>query len=209
MKQKPIIIVSGLPRSGTSMMMKMLDAAGIPLLVDGLREADEDNPKGYYEFEPVKQLKSNQSWVPQATGKAVKVISSLLKYLPEAYHYKVVFMLRDIDEILASQHQMLLRRGEPADSSIEDRMRELFEAHLRTTTTWLAERPNVAVAYAHYRTIIEDPAQEAARVAHFLGGSLDVEIMAAAVDSSLYRQRKVSDSHARISVPGADTTGRD
>ena len=114
MTQEPITIVSGLPRSGTSMMMKMLEAGGMPVLTDSWRSADEDNPKGYYEFERVKQIKTDQAWLPQAQGKVVKMISELLQYLPPIYCYRVIFMRRKLEETLASQRQMLQRRGEPA-----------------------------------------------------------------------------------------------
>jgi hypothetical protein len=108
-----IVVVSGLPRSGTSMMMKMLEAGGIPVLTDYEREADEDNPKGYFEFERVKNLKDgDDAWLPQAKGKVVKVIAALLTDLPSSYEYEVIFMRRAMPEILASQRQMLIRRGE-------------------------------------------------------------------------------------------------
>ncbi len=110
-RQDVITIVSGLPRSGTSMMMSMLEAGGIGSVVDGIRKADDDNPKGYFEFERVKQLKKDSSWLVEATGKVVKVISQLLRDLPPSYQYKVIFVRRNINEILASQTQMLIRRG--------------------------------------------------------------------------------------------------
>ena len=108
----PVTVVSGLPRSGTSMMMKMLDQAGLELVTDRLRQADEDNPKGYFEYEPVKQLarSADRTWLDDARGKGVKIISTLLRELPAHYNYKVVFMRRDLSEILASQAKMLARR---------------------------------------------------------------------------------------------------
>ena len=109
---EPVFIVSGLPRSGTSLMMMILNAAGIPPLTDYERNADEDNPRGYYEFERVKKLKDGDfGWLENAQGKAVKVISALLTYLPEGYTYKVIFMRRELSEILASQRKMLINRG--------------------------------------------------------------------------------------------------
>ena len=110
---EPIVVVSGLPRSGTSMMMKMLEAGGIPPVTDELRTADDDNPKGYYEFERVKQMdKGDTAWVADAQGKVVKVISALLKHLPSSHNYQVIFLRRHMSEILASQRKMLIRRGE-------------------------------------------------------------------------------------------------
>ena len=131
MQQETITIVSGLPRSGTSMMMKILEAGGLEVLTDNLRTADEDNPKGYYEFERVKKLKEDQAWLDDAKGKVVKIISAILKDLPPDYNYKIVFMYRKIEEILASQKKMLIRRGEPTDKTSDEKMTEVFESHLK------------------------------------------------------------------------------
>ena len=118
-KSQPIVIVSGLPRSGTSMMMKMLEAGGIPLLTDSIRQADEDNPKGYYEFERAKKLPDGDTaWLKEARGKAVKIIAALLMELPQGYTYQVLFMHRNIQEVLASQSKMLARRGE--EKTVDD-----------------------------------------------------------------------------------------
>lgn len=106
-----VVIVSGLPRSGTSMMMSMLKAGGMELLVDSQRKADDDNPKGYYELEKVKNLRHDNSWLNEASHKAVKVISILLYQLPEDIRYKIIFIKRNLDEVLASQQLMLERRG--------------------------------------------------------------------------------------------------
>ena len=142
-----VTIVSGLPRSGTSMMMKMLEAGGLPPLTDNLRTADEDNPKGYYEFERVKQLpKGDVAWLPDAQGKVVKVIAALLPSLPGGYHYRVIFMQRAMPEVLASQRQMLIRRGEDPDKIPDDVIAKLFEKHLRQVNDWVSQQPNVAAA---------------------------------------------------------------
>ena len=112
MDSKTVIIVSGLPRSGTSMMMKMLEAGGLKILTDNLREADANNPKGYYEFERVKQMKDgNLAWLPDAVGKVVKIVTGLIIYLPSDYKYKIIFMKRDLNEVLSSQKKMLGRLG--------------------------------------------------------------------------------------------------
>ena len=188
---QPIVtVVSGLPRSGTSMMMKMLEAGGIPPLTDEIREADTDNPKGYYEFERVKKLDEGDiAWLDEAQGKAVKVISALLKYLPQGYTYKVIFMRRKMEEILASQRQMLVRRGEPTDAVSDEELKELFAKHLAQIQDWVDEQPNVDVLYVSYNEAVEDPPEQARRVNHFLGDTLDVESMVAVVDQVLYRQR--------------------
>src|ERR1700674_2159926 len=128
---KPIIVVSGLPRSGTSMMMNMLDSGGVPVLTDGIRSSDDSNPRGYFEYEPVKELGKDggRSWVLLARGKAVKIISFLLTWLPETCDYRVVFMQRDLDEIIASQNEMLARRGEPSGAG-EAATRNVYAEHL-------------------------------------------------------------------------------
>ncbi|MCF6285328.1 MAG: sulfotransferase family protein [Candidatus Hydrogenedentes bacterium] len=184
----PITVVSGLPRSGTSMMMKMLEAGGMDVLTDQIRTADDDNPKGYYEFERVKKITTDQAWLPEAQGKVVKIISFLLLKAPSDYRYKVVFMKRALPEILASQQQMLLRRG---DNSPQDdvRMAELYEKHLNQACAWLEGQSNIDVLYVEHRRTLEFPLDVAKQVADFLGCGLDPVAMASEVDKSLHRQR--------------------
>ncbi len=184
-----ITVVSGLPRSGTSMMMKMLAAGGMTIVTDYHRTADDDNPKGYFEFERVKQLEQDTSWLPEARGKAVKIIAALLKHLPRGYHYRVIFMRRNIHEVLASQRKMLIRRGESADAVSDDRMAELFGRHVAQIEAWIATQHNMDVLYVHYGAVLASPSGEAARVNRFLGGELAEGRMAEAVDPSLHRQR--------------------
>lgn len=192
MHPRIITIVSGLPRSGTSMLMKMLEAGGIEPLTDNIRTADEDNPKGYYEFERVKQLKQDSDWLEDARERAVKIISALLKHLPQdhAYVYKVIFVRRKLEEVLASQKQMLIRRGEPADTISDEKMAELFRKHLSQVEAWMDEQPNVEVLYVSYNEVLEHPQEQAQRINQFLGSTLDVERMASVVDKSLHRQRR-------------------
>lgn len=186
-----IIIVSGLPRSGTSMMMKMLEAGGIPPLTDELRTADKDNPKGYYEFERVKKLdKGDTEWLSEAGGKSVKVISALLKHLPDSYQYKVIFMRRTISEILASQHKMLVRRGEAAGKSEDEKMASLFGRHLHSVEQWLKAQDNMKVLDINYSDILAQPAAHVSKINTFVGGQLDTEQMAGVVDPNLYRNRQ-------------------
>ncbi len=187
--EKFITIVSGLPRSGTSMMMKMLEAGGIEILSDNLRTADEDNPQGYYEFEAVKQLEEDQEWLPDAQGKVIKIISQLLQPLPQDYKYKVIFMRRKMEEILASQKQMLIRRGEPTDAVGDETIAALFQKHLSQVEAWLAEQSNFEVLYVHYSEALIQPAEIVEQINEFLGGSLEVEQMKSVVDISLHRQR--------------------
>jgi hypothetical protein len=172
------------------MMMKMLEAGGMQVLTDNIRTADADNPKGYYEFERVKQIEHEKAWLEDARGKVVKMIGALLKHLPQEYDYKVVFMRRDIEEVLASQRQMLIRRGEPTDTIDDERMAELFGKHVARIEEWIAAQPNMECRYVEYRNTLEQPQEEAERVNHFLGDGLNVEAMTAVVDPDLYRQRK-------------------
>jgi hypothetical protein len=188
---KPIIVVSGLPRSGTSMAMKMLEAGGLEVVTDGLRTADEDNPKGYYEDERVKALgeTADKSWLADARGKAVKIISFLLKDLPPSYNYKVLFMRRDLEEVLASQAKMLKHRGE-ADEADDAAMRDHFQNHLWRANYWLRHYPCFDSLDVDYRAVLANPRTEAERIARFLGGGLDVAKMVTVVDEALYRNRR-------------------
>jgi hypothetical protein len=190
MNNQTVTIVSGLPRSGTSMMMKMLAAGGIEPLTDNLRIADEDNPKGYFEFERVKQIESDKAWLDDAQGRVVKLISALLRHLPAAYNYKVVFMRRAMPEILGSQRQMLIRRGEPADSVPDDKMAAMFEKHVAQVESWLASQPNIETIYVSYNDVMKDPRPHAVRINDFLGGSLNVDAMTKVADRTLYRQKR-------------------
>jgi len=186
---KVITIVSGLPRSGTSMMMKVLEAGGMQIFTDNLRTADEDNPKGYYELEQVKALKDGDvSWVEDAPGKVVKVISSLLEFLPSTHKFKIIFMRREIAEILASQKQMLIRRGEASDGDDRE-MAEMFQEHLKRVRVWLANQPNMEVLYVDYNALMADPDPEINAVAEFLGLNEKLEAMLAVPDKKLYRQK--------------------
>jgi len=171
------------------MMMKMLAAGGLEPLTDNLRAADEDNPKGYFELERVKQIETDKAWLEDAKGRVVKLISALLKHLPPAYNYKVIFMRRAMPEILASQRQMLVRRGEPADAVTDDKMSAMFDKHLTQVESWLAAQPNIETIFVSYNQVINDPRAHAERINLFLGGSLDVDEMAGVVDRALYRQQ--------------------
>ena len=188
-KNEPIVVVSGLPRSGTSLMMQMLDAGGLPPLTDHERSADEDNPKGYYEFEQVKALKDGDwKWIAQAQGKAVKIISALLEYLPANQRYKVICMRREISEILASQRKMLERRGE--SSTVDDvHMADMYRRHLSSVEAWLAAQDNIDALYVNYAQLLSDPGSQVARLLAFLELPLNAEAMQAVPDKSLYRNR--------------------
>ena len=184
------MIVSGLPRSGTSMMMQMLVAGGVPALTDHVRQPDDDNPKGYYEFEPVKRTRLDPSWVDSAAGSVVKMVHLLLYDLPPGHTYRVIFMKRKLEEVLASQSVMLARKGKKGAALSTERLKAVFEQQLEKVGLWLADQPHLEVLDAHHHEVISHPLLQAARINDFLGGKLNVEAAAGVVDPSLYRQRQ-------------------
>ncbi len=188
-RSKTVIVVSGLPRSGTSMMMKMLVEGGVPAVSDSIRNADEDNPNGYFEFEPVKQLSEGQNeWLAEADHKVVKVVSALLEYLPTTHHYKILFMERDINEILASQQKMLSRRQE--ESRVSDaEMEDQFRKHLADIKYWLARQPGMDVLYVDYNQLMSNPDGFCPKIAAFIGVPVDQAKMRSVPNGRLYRNR--------------------
>ena len=186
-----ITVVSGLPRSGTSMMMRMLEAGGMEVMTDNIRKSDKDNPRGYYEYERVKKIKKDAAWLGECHGKAVKIVSLLLYDLPPNRKYKVIFMKRNMEEMLASQRVMLERLEKKEDDTDDQKMAEKFEKHLRQVKVWLNKQGHIDVLYVQYHKVIEDAQNYAKIVNDFLGRELNVEKMAKVVERSLYRQRKV------------------
>lgn len=190
---RTIVIVSGLPRSGTSMMMKMLEAGGLPVLIDGLRAADKDNPEGYYELERVKGIdKGDAGWVPDAVGKGVKVISALLEHLPPDYTYQVIFMHRRIEEVLRSQRKMLQHRGEDQNAISDAEIADLFAKHVAKTLAWANNQPNFHVLEVDYNDMLQDPQPHVRVINQFLGGGLNERAMNDVVNPDLYRNRATS-----------------
>jgi hypothetical protein len=186
---QPIIVVSGLPRSGTSMMMRMLAEGGLPILTDEFRRADDDNPKGYFELEVARQSKDgNFAWLEEANGKGVKVISALLEYLPGEYRYKIIFMERDHTETLASQKKMLDHRGQPSRLS-DMEMERQFHQHLAAMKPWLVRQPNMEVLYVNYNALMVEPKSFCEKVTEFLDLPLNQAQMLAVPDQQLYRNR--------------------
>jgi hypothetical protein len=187
----PVYVVSGLPRSGTSMMMRMLEAGGIAPFTDGERTADIDNPEGYYEFERVKDLEKDpdRSWVRGARGRALKVISFLLRHLPDDNRYRVVYMRRHLDEVLKSQDKMLDRLGNPAPDGSLEAMKEAYRNDIVAARLHARKQPNIEMIEVDYRATVENPEATARTVNQFLGGHLDERAMAAAVKAELYRNR--------------------
>ena len=182
-----VIIVSGLPRSGTSLMMQMLDSGGIPVLTDQVRTPDTDNPRGYYEFERVKKTRQDPSWLAEARGKAVKMVSQLLYDLPAGERYRVLFMERNLEEVLRSQEKMLARLGRPA--APREPMKQAYLVHLERLHDWLRGQPHFRVLRVNYPGLIEQPRPQAQRVCDFLNCQPDVDGMVRSVDPLLYRNR--------------------
>jgi hypothetical protein len=185
-----VTVVSGLPRSGTSMMMQMLAAGGMPVLTDSLRPPDPDNPRGYLEFEPARRTREDARWVADAAGKAVKLVHLLVPELPTGHTYRVVFMQRDLVDVLASQYAMLRRHGRPEPDLAPTRLAELFASQLRRVREWVAGQPDFAALDVEYASVIADPDDQASRLNRFLGGILDGTRMAAAVDPSMRHQQR-------------------
>ena len=185
-----ITVVSGLPRSGTSMMMQMLEAGGMAVLTDGVRAPNEDNPRGYCEFEAAKKIRRDAGWLAEAPGRGVKVVSMLLYDLPAEFRYQIVFMRRELLEILASQRVMLERAGGGPSADIDDAvMAAKFEQHLVEMEEWMGAQDNMEVMYVRYDEVLDDPLGQAQAVADFLNCGLDAAAMTSVCDRMLYRQR--------------------
>lgn len=185
-----LTIVSGLPRSGTSMMMQMLDKGGIPALADEIRKADADNPKGYYEFEPVKQTRKDASWLKDSPGKVVKMVHLLLLDLPLQYQYRVVFMRRNLQEVVASQNIMLQRKGKSSGGLSEDKLTAMFESQIAQVYKYMQDHPqHFKMLEVNYNQMLKEPRPIVESLNTFLDGALDMPAMLAVVDPTLYRNR--------------------
>lgn len=184
-----IVIVSGLPRSGTSMMMQILDAAGFPVLTDKVREPDNNNPKGYYEFEPVKKLMVDKSWLPEAKGKSVKIIAQLLPFLPANYNYKIIFMRRDMDEVLQSQQIMLGKETDVKSKAFPMGLSSAFKKQLGKVEDWVDSQPHVDILDVNYTDVVNNPKEELESILHFINFDGNIEEMEKVVDKSLYRNQ--------------------
>jgi hypothetical protein len=184
-----LTIVSGLPRSGTSMMMRMLDAGGIPALTDQVRTADPSNPNGYYEYEPTKRTKEDPSWLPAAIGTAVKMVHVLLLDLPLTYAYRVVFMRRDIEEVIESQNRMLERLGKNSNDLPASRLGAIYQSQIDDVMRYLRRHgEQFSVLEVNYNALIREPQSQIEKVSQYLD-RLDTAKMAAVVDRNLYRTR--------------------
>jgi hypothetical protein len=185
-----VTVVTGVPRSGTSLVMQMLAAGGIAPISDGVRGPDADNPRGYFEFEPAKALARDASWLPDAAGRALKLVHTLVPSLPSGPRYRVLLVRRRLDEVLASQRVMLARRGAAPDDAEDARLLPVLAAQLAELERWLAGRPGIAWLGVDHAELLARPGRAAVRIDAFLGGGLDVAAMAACVDPALWRQRR-------------------
>ena len=172
--------------------MQMMAAGGMPVLTDGQRSADANNPRGYFELESVKALGRNQDVVGQAEGKVVKIISSLLPSLPKQFEYRVIFMCRPLEEVIASQNRMLERLGKEVPPTPTASVVAAFEEHLRKIKSWLSQQPNIAVLYVDYPGVLQEPKEQVARISGFLGRDLDVDAMIRQIEHSLHREKSAS-----------------
>jgi hypothetical protein len=172
------------------MMMQMLTAGGLPILTNDQRAADTDNPRGYYEYEPTTRLRTERSWVKEAIGQGIKIVAQLLPFLPSEHQYRVIFMRRDLDEVLASQRIMLERLGRETASMQPKQLRAVFQQQLRQIELWLTKQLNVHILFVDYDSVLQDSAITAKAVNAFVGGNLKLNAMTAAVDPTLHRQRR-------------------
>jgi len=188
---EPLVLVSGLPRSGTSMLMQMLEKGGMPIVTDQLRTPDEDNPKGYHELERVKELDktTDKGWLKAHRGQVIKIISFLLQDLPLNMNYKVLFMRRNLDEVLRSQNKMLERNGAKEAGAPDEKMRKNYDMHLRKVFYRLNRSPHFQTLYLDYADVVANPQHETTRICKFLGRNLARQAMAEAVEAGLYRNR--------------------
>jgi len=189
-RSKLVTVVAGLPRSGTSMMMQILAAAGLPAYADEHRPPDEDNPRGYFEHEQATRLHRDASWVPQVRGKVVKIVAHLLPFLPEGEQYRLIFMHRDMREVVASQKAMLERLGRKGGDLAEARLMRAYTQQLVRVQTCLRRRADIPVLAVSYAGALADPAAAAAKLARFLGDPFDAPAATAAIEPSLRRQSR-------------------
>jgi len=188
-----VTVVSGLPRSGTSLVMRMLGAGGMPLLVDDARRPDADNPRGYFEYGPVRRIASDASFIARADGRAIKVVAPLLRHLPASNEYRVLLLRRDLEEVIASQEAMLARGGAAGAGDLPaERLAEIYAAQVAEAEAWIEATPGCRALRIQHVDLIRDPAPAADAIDAFLGGGLDCAAMARAVDPPLHRQRSGS-----------------
>ena len=184
-----ITVVSGLPRSGTSLMMQMLEKGGMAVLTDEIRKADESNQRGYYEYDKVKSLGKDPSWIGEADGKAVKIIAQLLFFLSRNFDYRILFMERHMEEIVESQSSMLRNLGRTGANLDSDILIQTFQKQMDQAKAIMTWAPNIEWMSVSYNELVRDPKPVAEQVNAFLGNSLSIPDMVSVVDEALYRTR--------------------
>jgi tetratricopeptide (TPR) repeat protein len=184
-RKDQIVIVSGLPRSGTSLMMQMLHKGGIEVLTDHDRKADESNPKGYFEYNPVMSIHKDNFWLGEAKNKSVKVVAPLLKFLSPEYRYKVIFMNRDLTEIIKSQQKMI---GKNPDV-LPFKLFEAFNKQLDQVEIWKQKEPGVELMYLNYKDVLDNTDDVINKLSSFIGLDLNASEMIGCVDKTLYRNK--------------------
>ncbi|CAI8279769.1 MAG: 2,3-bisphosphoglycerate-independent phosphoglycerate mutase [Opitutia bacterium UBA7350] len=196
--EAPLIVVSGLPRSGTSLMMQMLEAGGLNLVSDTIRAANDSNPKGYFEDERVKTLKSNadKSWLKEHRGEAIKIVMPLTDAIPTDLPQKIIFMERPAEEVVLSQRAMLKRDGKVGSTTENDRMSQIYAGYLKHFNSYAAEQDSISVLPIRYHDVLENPEAVARKVAEFAMQKADIKAMVAVVDPKLYRTQQKSSATA-------------
>ncbi len=184
-----ITVVSGIPRSGTSLVMQMLGAGGLALAVDDLRSPDAHNPRGYFELDAVKRLAADTRCIGSARGRAVKVVHALLRHLPGDFDYRVIFVHRDLREVIASQNAMLERSGAASEDCESAGLERLLRVQRDQSERWIQAQGNARLVRVHFSQILADPETASRALAGFLELPLDTAKMAEAVAPALYRQR--------------------
>lgn len=187
MDKNDIIVVTGLPRSGTSLVMQILQSMGIDLFTDNKRSPDQSNPRGYFEHELVKTIEYDTSWIKKVEGKAIKIVSPLLVYLPNNYNYKIIFMDRVLDEIVQSQEKMLLVNGVPNPQIEPEVIKQIFIKDLKQAWSWIRELSHSESLEISHSKLLKKPESELEKVNGFLNIKVDLENTLKVIDKKLYR----------------------
>lgn len=184
-----ITVVSGLPRSGTSLMMQILEASGYEILTDGLRKADENNLNGYYEYEHVKSLAKDNSWMAEAEGKAVKIIAQLLPYLPEGFEYRIFYMERNLDEIVSSQSRMLGRLNKKVSPTDNNVLKSVFEKQSIAVIKQMTCRTDVSLLRVSFNGLMNNSESEIEALQRFSVGKISKEAVMRVINPEHYREK--------------------
>ena len=189
MDKNDIIVVTGLPRSGTSLMMQILQSLQIKLFTDNHRSADESNPKGYFEHQWVKTIEKDNSWLTDVKGKAIKIVSPLIKYLPVDLNYKIIFMNRDLDEIIQSQERMLTENNKKDDATNSEELKQIFLKDLKQSKDWIHTQLHSEVLEILHSKLLKNPETELEKIKSFLKIDINTTLILKVIDKNLYRSK--------------------